>query len=225
MPCLRDLKGETFGDLIVIERAEDYISPKGKPCTQWLCLCKCGKYVIKLRTSLVGGHARSCGECRKDNYDKKNGINMLNQVFGRLTVIERCDRKSSNGQYYWKCKCECGNIKDVRGDALREGKTLSCGCYSIQRTRETAESRIKDLSGMRFGKLVAIKYIGKNKSNQYQWLCKCDCGNETVILGTNLVQGYTKSCGCINSHGELYVRIILSDYNIKFIQQKPLKIL
>ncbi len=220
MPSLRDLTGQTFGDLTVIERAEDYVSPKGKPVTQWLCHCKCGRDAVKARTSLVEGHARSCGQCRKDNINRRDGIDMLNQKFGRLTVIARCDRKSSNGQYYWTCQCECGNIKDIRGDALREGKTLSCGCYSVQRTRETAESRIKDLSGQRFGKLVAVEYVGKNAGNQYKWLCKCDCGNELVILGTSLVQGYTKSCGCINSHGELYTRIILSNYNIEFVQQK-----
>lgn len=51
-----------------------------------------------------------------------------------------------------------------------------------------------DLSGKRFGKLVAISR-DKNRKGTY-WVCKCDCGNMSSVQYTNLVSGGTKSCGC-----------------------------
>lgn len=57
-------------------------------------------------------------------------------------------------------------------------------------------SAFKDLTGIRFGKLTAIKPNGKTKQNMVLWLCKCDCGNEVTVRGTNLSQKRTKSCGC-----------------------------
>ncbi len=50
------------------------------------------------------------------------------QAFGRLVVLGRA--KGNDGGYaYWTCLCACGNRKDVRGAALRNGTTTSCGCY------------------------------------------------------------------------------------------------
>lgn len=46
--------------------------------------------------------------------------------FGRLTVIGVDDNQSR--KTYYICKCDCGNIKTIRADALVAGKTISCGC-------------------------------------------------------------------------------------------------
>lgn len=56
---------------------------------------------------------------------------------------------------------------------------------------------MKDLTGQRFGKLVAIKPDGKNKYNNITWLCRCDCGEQISVPGGNLTRGNTKSCGCL----------------------------
>lgn len=58
-------------------------------------------------------------------------------------------------------------------------------------------AKIKDLSGQRFGKLTAIKPVGRNKHGNYFWLCKCDCGNEKTVRSSSLLSGYTRSCGCL----------------------------
>ena len=55
---------------------------------------------------------------------------------------------------------------------------------------------VKDLSGQRFGKLIAIEVVGKSKTGNMIWECKCDCGNTKNIWSTALVSGNTKSCGC-----------------------------
>jgi len=57
--------------------------------------------------------------------------------------------------------------------------------------------KIKDLVGLKFGRLTIIKLNGKDKWGSYLWLCKCDCGNEKVIGSSNLKRGLTKSCGCL----------------------------
>ena len=50
----------------------------------------------------------------------------------------------------------------------------------------------KDLIGKEFGHLTVIDYDETEK----KWICKCDCGNITRVVGTNLKTGNTKSCGC-----------------------------
>lgn len=54
-----------------------------------------------------------------------------------------------------------------------------------------------DLSGKRFGRLVAIKPQGKSTNGNLRWLCHCDCGNYTVVDGVQLRRGDSKSCGCL----------------------------
>lgn len=57
-------------------------------------------------------------------------------------------------------------------------------------------SKSNDLTGKRFGKLVVIKRVGSDKHGRIKWLCRCDCGNEHVTLGTILKRGQAQSCGC-----------------------------
>lgn len=55
-----------------------------------------------------------------------------------------------------------------------------------------------ELIGQRFGRLVVIGQAPSAHGNT-RWICKCDCGNNTVTTGVRLVRGHTRSCGCINS--------------------------
>lgn len=58
---------------------------------------------------------------------------------------------------------------------------------------------LKDITGEKFQRLTAIKYVGKDKNGKSLWLCLCDCGNEVIATLNNLQRGNTKSCGCLNS--------------------------
>lgn len=78
------------------------------------------------------------------------------------------------------------------------------------------KTRFIDLSGRRFGKLIAIRAVGQNKAKQYMWECRCDCGNTSVAIGSNLIRGNTKACGCVRLvdlanrtriHGKVKTRI------------------
>ena len=67
-------------------------------------------------------------------------------------------------------------------------------------------TREKDITGQRFGRLVAIKKIYTDKKNYRGfWLFKCDCGKEKVIDKTPVVNGKTLSCGCY--HKEIVSKI------------------
>lgn len=56
----------------------------------------------------------------------------------------------------------------------------------------------KDITGQRFGRLVAIKLLPKRRGTRTVWLCQCDCGSVHEAMTTNLDKGATKSCGCLN---------------------------
>ena len=53
-----------------------------------------------------------------------------------------------------------------------------------------------DLTNKRFGKLIAVEKVGKNKVRNILWRCKCDCGNEVIVTACELNRGHCHSCGC-----------------------------
>lgn len=79
---------------------------------------------------------------------------------------------------------------------------------------------LEDLTGKRFGKLTVIKYDGTDKYKRRKWLCKCDCGNYTVLQTGTLNSGHTKSCGCLNNGNDLTGRRFGNLVAIKHIKRK-----
>jgi hypothetical protein len=143
--------------------------------------------------------------------------NLLNLTFNKLTVFEY-DGKERRGRkilHYWKCECDCGNTARVEGYSLRSGNTQSCGCLQ----REKSSSQKIDLVGKKFDRLMVLEYTGcsrpdRSKKKNHQWLCLCDCGNEAIVLGDNLRNGLTRSCGCLQkeraSKSKIKMRIDLT---------------
>lgn len=66
MGKLEDLTGRKFGELMVIERAPDYILPCGKPQTMWKCKCSCGNDFVTRALQLKNGKSQSCGHLQKE---------------------------------------------------------------------------------------------------------------------------------------------------------------
>ena len=59
-----------------------------------------------------------------------------------------------------------------------------------------------DMMGKRSGKLVVTQYYPRDDKRGAYWLCKCDCGNETIASGGSLRKSGTKqrkSCGCLST--------------------------
>lgn len=61
----------------------------------------------------------------------------------------------------------------------------------------SSQFKKNDLSNQVFGKLIALEILTEKKNGCYYWMCKCECGNIKKVLSTRLVQGVTKSCGCL----------------------------
>lgn len=121
---------------------------------------------------------------------------LTNKQFGRLTVIEKTDRRISKS-IVWLCQCQCGNTKEINGAHLTHGKTTSCGCLN----KEITSSRCSlDLSGKRFGRLLVLSKTNKpSYGGGIVWNCICDCGTNKEVSRVHLIDGHTKSCGCLNS--------------------------
>lgn len=55
----------------------------------------------------------------------------------------------------------------------------------------------KDITGQRFGRLIAVKPSHSDRRGQLMWECLCDCGKTTVVRGADLRFGKTRSCLCL----------------------------
>jgi hypothetical protein len=57
-------------------------------------------------------------------------------------------------------------------------------------------ARRYDLTGRRFGKLVAEKAVARDRHGNIVWLCRCDCGSASRTRATDLMVTKARSCGC-----------------------------
>lgn len=142
----------------------------------------------------------------KGGIDMPKKINLVNQVFNRLTVLEDSKQRSKSGSILWKCQCECGNTTLSTSSELKSGHKKSCGCLQKEKAANLGKKNLIDLSNQKFDKLTVLKQVSTKKSpsgaTKIFWLCECDCGNQCVVEGNALKTGNTRSCGCIKSLGE-----------------------
>jgi len=145
-------------------------------------------------------------------------IDYTGKKIGMLTVIKRADEKLPGvGNVCWECKCDCGNtiVRSSHVLGLKKG-VRSCGCYDYHTPLR------KDITGQRFGNLVAIKHLGKGtKETGAIWLFQCDCGNTVEKRQAEVTTGMnpTKSCGCSKAwfignteHGHKYYGNLEQNY-------------
>lgn len=74
----------------------------------------------------------------------------------------------------------------------------------------------KDITGQRFGMLVALEFVGNQDGKYPAYLCQCDCGKQKTVLGQSLRNAGTDSCGCntkrklsesLTKHGHAHTKI------------------
>lgn len=117
----------------------------------------------------------------------RNVKDISGKKFGSLTAISYAGKNlGSQSGAYWICRCECGFEKTICGRSLRSGSIKSCGC-SKSRTDET---------GNIYNKLTVLEFAGSTKSGDSRWLCKCECGNTTIVARGDFRNNSIKSCGC-----------------------------
>lgn len=179
----KDLTGVKFGRLIPLSY---YKNENGK--IYWICQCECGNIKHVSRDGLTSGNVVSCGCYLKERQSSFEDI--TNRRFGKLVALDRV--QFAKYKYKWKCLCDCGNIYYATLSSLKSGKTTHCGCNLIRLSRR------KDLTGMKFGKLTAIKPTEKRVNKSIVWECKCDCGNVIMYPVSKLTSSNgPKSCGCL----------------------------
>lgn len=121
------------------------------------------------------------------------GLELEGQRFGHLTVLKRLDERE-NRYIMWLCRCDCGNEIKVNTRRLVRGTIDNCGCIPEKTARRGPVA--EDLTGQRFGKLVAVRRI-RSQNGRTRWECRCDCGNELEVTEDGLLHGNYKSCGCL----------------------------
>lgn len=139
-------------------------------------------------------------------------IDELNNKYGLLTPIALT--KDKNNRTAWLCKCDCGNTKIVRGSDLRKGKITSCGRSCP--LRYIRSGTFIDETGNKYGLLTVMYRVNFDHKTKIKWHCKCDCGNECDVSGSDLRNGQQQSCGCLRSKGEKYITDWLLKKNIEF---------
>lgn len=187
MSKVKDLTGQRFGKLTAVRPTEKRASTS----IIWECLCDCGNTTFVPGNNLRSGNTKSCGCLRKAEMAQRRAVDLVGQRFGKLTAV-RSTEERRNGSVVWECRCDCGNAAYVMVDSLQNGKTKSCGCLATM-----------DITGQRFGKLVAVKSTEKRQGSSIVWECICDCGNTIFVPGNNLRRGNTKSCGCLTTAVDL----------------------
>lgn len=121
---------------------------------------------------------------------------LTGRVLGKLTVVQLSTERVG-GRLTWECDCSCGTSGLlVSAHLLNAGKTRSCGCLR----KELPHPTKRDLSGLRFGSLVATADTGerRGKGRAVVWECACDCGAVACVAAGLLTSGNTRSCGCLH---------------------------
>ena len=71
-------------------------------------------------------------------------------------------------------------------------------------------SNLIDIQGQKFGRWTVLEKIKVEGKKEAYWLCRCDCGTERKVLGKNLRNGRSTSCGCYKREQD---KIFMTKYN------------
>ena len=123
-------------------------------------------------------------------------IDLTGLAFGRLTVTGRSPTDRSVKRVSWTCACTCGNLVTVEGESLRVGDTRSCGCLHKEARNIIVRSKVPNLAGRTFDRLLVVERTSKKHDGRFTWLCQCSCGTQAHLTTSQLISGNTRSCGC-----------------------------
>lgn len=179
-----DLTGQKFGRLTVLKAA-----PKKGASPRWECRCDCGKSKNTSTMQLRSGKTRSCGCLRRETTAARTRLDLTGQRFGKLVALKRAEKVGTS--WGWLCQCDCGNTHVVPAGSLTSEHVKSCGCLRH-------EPNAIDITGQRFGRLTVLARHGR-RGSAAAWRCRCDCGNETVVVSHAVRTGNARSCGCLRA--------------------------
>lgn len=136
----------------------------------------------------------------------------IGETYNGVKVLEKFREKAHTK--YW-CICPvCGKRFSMKAETVG----IACQCKECN-----AKSRIIDLTGQRFGRLVAVEHAGrvvnKNGFRTTLWKCQCDCGNQTTVRYPALITGNTRSCGCLERENKERMMKLAQQTNRKSVSK------
>ncbi len=146
-------------------------------------------------------------------------LNLVNQRFGKLTVISKYPETKGVKYPFWNCLCDCGRtVCRVTAPNLRKGVITSCKhcappppvpkgklppCTAEGRELKLIpkftpfglplKSKRRDLTGKTFGRW---KVLGVSAHDSDKWVSQCLCGKMGLVSQASLERGLSRSCGC-----------------------------
>jgi len=124
-------------------------------------------------------------------YEQIREKEIIGKKYGKLTILKKSEKRSSNKSYLYKCQCECGKIVYVRLPHLKDGNIKSCGCLfnensKILNTRSiffegTNIDRLKSkkISKNNTSGVKGVSYIKRRK----KWQASLMIQGKTIHLG------------------------------------------
>lgn len=110
---------------------------------------------------------------------KINGKDLIGKKINEWTVLDVVSTDKL------LCRCSCGKVKEVYKTHLVNDKSFSCGCRRRGYDKDP-------LIGKQFGEWTVIEKAREAR----MYTCKCSCGTVKDVIKTNLLRGFTTSCGC-----------------------------
>ena len=133
--------------------------------------------------------------------NKQNRKKVINvgDIFGDWLVIGKSPSSIGRGYHqYYECSCSCGNKCHVRSDSLTSKKSKSCGCDYARGVHKYV--------GMKFDRWT-ITGIGRMNDQSHRHMsCVCDCGTKRDVRFGDLLNGRSKSCGCLRDEKQKILR-------------------
>lgn len=183
MTAKKDLAGRRFGKLTAIRDS----GKRKNARVVWLCKCDCGNEHETISSSLISGATQSCG-CNKS-------ADLVGRRYRLLTVVKELDKRSSNRNKMWLCKCDCGNYTEVKTGNLSNGDVESCGCLKHYYTGERNHMYRKDKTDLErlndryvIGKYT-MDYFRNSVFERDDYICQL-CGRRGEQLNAHHLDGW-----------------------------------
>jgi len=187
----KDLVGEKFGRLVVIERADDALSPNGKRrCDRWTCKCDCGNTTTQYSTCLKKGGNQSCG-CYRIEMMQKRCWKGYGEISG--SYFNRLQRDAKDRNLEWSISIDyCWDVflKQNRNCAITELPLEFRHMYKKESQLQTASlDRIDNSDGYVEGNVQWVhKDINVMKwafsMEKFYFLCDLVLKNKTKYIET-----------------------------------------
>ena len=201
---IKDYTGQKFNHLTILSQ----FRKNGKCYSR--CRCDCGYEKEISLDNVIKGITKTCRTCEyykklcEMRYEKyKNNYN--GQKFHLLTVLSEFKKGSKS---FFLCRCDCGHEKAIPKYNVLNGTSKTCGTYECQ--RKIFDRFLKDHTGQKFNHLTVLSQFRKNRLSYFN--CRCECGQEKVILAKSVIKGITKTCGSGKCRSQIHDYKRMPDY-------------